>query len=300
MSEREDKSKQSMASAATCQDRKKFEMSDAKEYSCVKVEIDDEGIAWVSFNRPEKRNAMSPALHYEMEEVLPELETDPDVKVMVLTGEGVSWSAGMDLKEYFRETDNNPAARFKSYWSHRHWAQYLMLSSKPTIAMVNGFCFGGAFTPLAACDIAITAEEATYGLSEINWGILPGGNVSKVFSDLVSHRDAMFYAMTGRTFDGTKAVEMGIANLAVPGDKLRDETIALARELMEKSPAVLAFTKQAIKAVQGMDMNLAYEYLQAKQGALRNADKEGTRQKGMSEFLDNKSYRPGLGAVKRD
>ena len=187
----------------------------------MKVDIDDENIAWLSFNRPEKRNAMSPKLHYEMEEVIPQLETDPNVKVIVLTGEGVSWSAGMDLKEYFRETDDNPEARFKSYWSHRHWSQYLMLSSKPTIAMVNGFCFGGAFTPLAACDIAITAEEATFGLSEINWGILPGGNVSKVFSDLVSHRDAMYYAMTGRTFDGKKAVQMGIANVAVPADKLR-------------------------------------------------------------------------------
>ena len=166
--------------------------------------------------------------------------------------------------------------------------------------MVNGFCFGGAFTPLAACDIAITAEEATFGLSEINWGILPGGNVSKVFSDLVSHRDAMYYAMTGRTFDGKKAVQMGIANVAVPADNLREETVVLARELMEKSPAVLAFTKQAIKAVQGMDMNMAYEYLSAKQGALRAADKEATRQKGMSEFLDKKSYRPGLGAVQRD
>jgi len=275
-------------------------MSAAKELSCVKVDIDDENIAWLSFNRPEKRNAMSPKLHYEMEEVIPQLETDPNVKVIVLTGEGVSWSAGMDLKEYFRETDDNPEARFKSYWSHRHWSQYLMLSSKPTIAMVNGFCFGGAFTPLAACDIAITAEEATFGLSEINWGILPGGNVSKVFSDLVSHRDAMYYAMTGRTFDGKKAVQMGIANVAVPADKLREETLVLARELMEKSPAVLAFTKQAIKAVQGMDMNMAYEYLSAKQGALRATDKEATRQKGMSEFLDKKSYRPGLGAVRRD
>ena len=275
-------------------------MSAENELSCVKVEIDAENIAWLSFNRPEKRNAMSPKLHYEMEEIVPKLETDPNVKVIVLTGEGVSWSAGMDLKEYFRETDDNPEARFKSYWSHRHWSQYLMLSSKPTIAMVNGFCFGGAFTPLAACDIAITAEEATFGLSEINWGILPGGNVSKVFSDLVSHRDAMYYAMTGRTFDGKKAVQMGIANVAVPADNLREETAVLARELMEKSPAVLAFTKQAIKAVQGMDMNMAYEYLSAKQGALRAADKEATRQKGMSEFLDKKSYRPGLGAVQRD
>ncbi|MBD19958.1 MAG: p-hydroxycinnamoyl CoA hydratase/lyase [Rhodospirillaceae bacterium] len=275
-------------------------MSGNKDYSCVKVKVDEEGIGWVAFNRPEKRNAMSPTLHFEMEEVISDLETDEDTKVIVLTGEGVSWSAGMDLKEYFRETDNNPKVRFKSQWAHRHWAQYLMLSAKPTIAMVNGYCFGGAFTPLAACDIAIAAEDATFGLSEVNWGILPGGNVSKVFRDLASHRDSLFYAMTGRTFDGLKAVEMGIVNMAVPTNQLRHETVAIARELMEKSPAVLAFTKQAVKAVQGMDMNMAYEYLAAKQGALRAADKEGTRQKGMSEFLDEKSYRPGLGAVKRD
>ena len=275
-------------------------MSWNKDYSSVKVKVDGEGIAWVAFNRPEKRNAMSPTLHFEMEEVISDLETDEDSKVIVLTGEGVSWSAGMDLKEYFRETDNNPKVRFKSQWAHRHWAQYLMLSAKPTIAMVNGYCFGGAFTPLAACDIAIAAEDATFGLSEVNWGILPGGNVSKVFRDLASHRDSLFYAMTGRTFDGLKAVDMGIVNMAVPTDQLRYETVAIARELMEKSPAVLAFTKQAVKAVQGMDMNMAYEYLAAKQGALRAADKEGTRQRGMSEFLDEKSYRPGLGAVKRD
>ena len=275
-------------------------MGESKEYSCVKVEIDQDGIAWVAFNRPEKRNAMSPTLHFEMEEVIADLETDDSAKVIILTGEGVSWSAGMDLKEYFRETDNNPKARFKSQWAHRHWAQYLMVSAKPTIAMVNGYCFGGAFTPLAACDIAIASEDATFGLSEVNWGILPGGNVSKVFRDLASHRDSLFYAMTGRTFDGIKAVEMGIVNLAVPSEQLRNETVIIARELMEKSPAVLAFTKQAVKAVQGMDMNMAYEYLAAKQGALRAADKEGTRQKGMSEFLDQKSYRPGLGAVKRD
>ena len=72
-------------------------MGESKEYSCVKVEIDRDGIAWVAFNRPEKRNAMSPTLHFEMEEVIAELETDDSAKVIILTGEGVSWSAGMDL-----------------------------------------------------------------------------------------------------------------------------------------------------------------------------------------------------------
>ena len=94
-------------------------MAKKKEYSCVLVETDDEGITWITFNRPEKRNAMSPTLHVEMEAILYGLETDEDTKVIVLTGAGNSWSAGMDLKQYFRETDKDPVARFRAATAHR-------------------------------------------------------------------------------------------------------------------------------------------------------------------------------------
>ncbi len=116
---------------------------------------------------------------------------------------------------------------------------------------------------------------------------------------MVSYRNALFYAMTGRTIDGRKAVELGIATLAVPAEKLREETVAVARELMAKSPMVLAYTKQAIRAVRGMDMDQAYEYLGAKSLALRAADPEQTRARGMREFLDEKKFRPGLEPLKR-
>ncbi len=274
-------------------------MAEKKEYTSVLVDTDEEGITWITFNRPEKRNAMNPTLHVEMEDILFNLETDKATKVIVITGAGNSWSAGMDLKQYFRETDNDPVARFRAVTAHRRWADMLTWSRKPTIAMVNGYCYGGAFTGLAACDIVIAAENATFGLSEVNWGILPGGNVSKVFSDMVSFRNALFYAMTGRTIDGRKAVEMGIATMAVAPDKLREETMVIARELMAKSPTVLAFTKQAIRMVRDMNMAQAFEYLGAKGMALRVADPEQTRARGMQEFLDKKSYRPGLEPVKR-
>jgi trans-feruloyl-CoA hydratase/vanillin synthase len=274
-------------------------LSAHRNYDCIKVETDAEGITWITLNRPQKRNAMSPTLHFEMEEALMKIETDEATKVVVLTGAGNSWSAGMDLKEYFRETDKNPELRFKSLIAIRRWTELLTWTRKPTIAMINGFCFGGAFAPLAACDIVIAADEATFGLSEVNWGIIPGGNISKVFSDLVNHRDALFYAMTGRTFDGRKAVDMGVANLSVPLDRLRDETVTVARELMAKGPAVLAYTKQAVRAVRDMSMEQSWEYLGAKSQALRGSDPEGTRERGMREFLDNKSYRPGLAPVKR-
>jgi len=86
------------------------------------------------------------------------------------------------------------------------------------------------FTPLVACDLAIAAEEPTFGLSEVNWGILPGGLVSKVVTMIMNYRQSLNYAMTGKPFDGRKAAEIGLVTFAVPKDKLRDEVTALAEE----------------------------------------------------------------------
>ena len=144
------------------------------KYEFVKVRIHD-GIAWTALNRPEKRNAMSPALHYEMDDALMRLETDDDVKVVVVTGEGGNFSAGQDLKKFFRELEKNPAERKKAQAAANRWRwERLYGYDKPTIAMVHGYCVGGAFMQLLACDFAIAAENATFSLSEVNWGILPG------------------------------------------------------------------------------------------------------------------------------
>jgi trans-feruloyl-CoA hydratase/vanillin synthase len=170
---------------------------------------------------------------------------------------------------------------------------------KPTIAMVNGFCFGGGFTQLIACDFAIAAEDAKFGLSEVNWGILPGGFVSKALTDALGLRDAIWLAMTGETFDGKMAEKIRLINKAVPRDKLREETIALARRLMKLNPEVLKATKLAVKNVRAVPHEQAADYLQAKSQEMRFQDKEGGRAKGMSQFLDDKSYRPGYGPYSR-
>ncbi len=270
-------------------------------WKCVDVEL-DEGIAWVTLSRPEKRNAMSPDLNDEMVRILDTLEVEPRAKVLVLTGAGDSFSAGMDLREYFRALDHLPydeqMQRRRSAWNWQ-W-RMLMNYSKPTIAMVNGWCFGGAFTPLVACDLAIAADDAQFGLSEINWGIVPGGNVTRAVVQTMRHRDAMYYIMTGNTFDGKKAAEMGLVNESVPKDKLRERTRALAAELIEKNPTVLRACKQAVRFVQGMSWEQSDEYLMTKNQAARFLDQESGRTQGLKQFLDDKSFRPGLGAMKRD
>ena len=269
-------------------------------WKTVDVKI-EEGIAWVTFNRPEKRNAMSPTLNSEMVQVLETLELDADARVLVLTGAGDAWTAGMDLKEYFREVDAGPEIlqekirRDACQWQ---W-KLLRMYSKPTIAMVNGWCFGGGFSPLVACDLAIAADEAMFGLSEINWGIPPGNLVSKAMADTVGHRQALYYIMTGETFTGTEAATMGLVNKSVPREQLRAETVALAEKLLEKNPVVLRVAKHGFKRCRELTWEQNEDYLYAKLDQAQLRDPENGREEGLRQFLDQKSIKPGLQAYKR-
>jgi trans-feruloyl-CoA hydratase/vanillin synthase len=252
-------------------------------------------ICWLRFNRPEKRNCMSPTLNQEMGEALAELEFRDDVGVLVLSGEGTSWSAGMDLKEYFRDTEPKGLgavrqAQRESYgwWRRLRWYQ------KPTIAMVNGWCFGGGYGPLFACDLAFAAEEAQFGLSEINWGILPGGGATKVALELMPFRRAMYHAMMGETICGKTAAEWGLVNEALPLAALRDRVSEVAQVLLKKNPVALKATKDAIRRVGEMTYDNAEDYLVRAQEAANSFDNHG-RHEGIRQFIDDKSYKPGLG-----
>ena len=245
---------------------------------------------------------MSPELNQEMFDTIDALEVDDRCGVLVLTGAGEAFSAGMDLKEYFRANQGKPSlewARIRRVNANWQWRR-LMYYPKPTIAMVNGWCFGGAFTPLVSCDLSIAAEEATFGLSEINWGIIPGGVVTRAVAAKMNQADALYYIMTGETFSGTDAARIGLVNRAVPLAELRDRTRQLAETLLSKNPTVLRHAKLAYRHARGMDWEAAEDYLAAKSAEAGATDPERGRSKGLSQFLDEKSYRPGLGAYRRE
>src|SRR2546427_1670543 len=243
---------------------------------------------------------MRPPLHRDMDDALAELAVDPETQVLVLTGAGEAFCAGQDVKLYFRANDDAPAAGAQASQASKQCRWHRLSNApQPTTAMVNGYCFGGGFTQVCACDLAVAADEALFGLSEVNWGILPGGIVSWNVAQTLNFRDGMYYALTGDTFDGKKAKEIGFVNFSYPKAKLKDETIKLAKKLMEKSPTVLRYTKEALRAVRFMNEPQAADYLNAKSEALRFVDKEDSRGQGMKQFLDDKTYRPGFGAFKR-
>ena len=265
------------------------------EEDTVAYKVED-GIAWVSFNRPEKRNCMSPKLNRQMMRVLDELEYRDDVGVLVLKGEGTAWSAGMDLKEYFRDQEVKGLggvrqAQRESYgwWRRLRWFQ------KPTIAMVNGWCFGGGYGPLFACDLAFCADDAQFGLSEINWGILPGGGASKVAVELLSFRRAMYHAMMGENVDGKTAADWGLVNESMPLDRLEARVAEVARVLLKKNPVALKATKDAVRRVREMTYDNAEDFLIRAQEAANSYDNDG-RKEGIKQFIDDKTYKPGLGA----
>jgi trans-feruloyl-CoA hydratase/vanillin synthase len=277
-------------------------MNDAAEQAPGRAEQDTvsyvvmDRIAWLRFNRPEKRNSMNPQLNRQMLRVLDGLEFRTDVGVLILTGEGSAWSAGMDLKEYFRETEQHGLGAIRNAQREAYgWWRRLRWYQKPTIAMVNGWCFGGGYGPLFACDLAFAAEEAQFGLSEINWGILPGGGATKVVRELLSFRRAMYHTLMGENIDGKTAADWGLVNEALPQSKLQERVESVARTLLAKNPVALKAAKDAVRRVGEMTYDNAEDFLVKAQESANYFDNEG-RKEGMRQFLDEKSYKPGLAA----
>ena len=146
------------------------------KYECVNLTIDGD-VATAQLNRPEKRNCLSPTLHRNMVDALNEVAR-AKCKVLVVTGSGDSFSAGMDLEQCFLEPFDDPQKFIEINTPCFEWLTHLKNFPGVTVAKVNGWAFGGGFEIASICDIVIAAEESVWGLSEINFGIFPGGGAT--------------------------------------------------------------------------------------------------------------------------
>jgi trans-feruloyl-CoA hydratase/vanillin synthase len=262
-------------------------------YSTLLVDVSD-NVGTITFNRPAKRNAMSPTLHLEMADALERLRYDDDAHVVVLTGSGPAFCAGMDLKEFFTELRDKPGEYDRILRIATEWrGRTLRYFPKPTIAAINGFCFGGAFAIVEGCDIAVASETATFGLSEVNFGLFPGGAVSKALANIMRPRDALFYGLTGRPFDGKRAAEMGFINYAVPAEQLTANVRALAIEIAAKNFEALRATKEGYHHSLDMGWDAAIAYATAREGLLTLNQNDAWRTTGIGDFLKGE-YKPGL------
>ena len=265
-----------------------------KNYETILAQTEN-SVTTITLNRPEKRNAMSPQMHRDMSALLAELRYDDETRVIVITGAGESFCAGQDLNEYFTELDKAPASERDEIKRLSGWrGDGIRNMPKPVVAMVNGWCFGGAFTIVTSCDIVISDQKAIFGLSEINWGFFPGGEVTKVLTEHLQPKHALYYSLTGKSFDGKEAERIGLVTKAVPKSVLEKETQEVVDSLLEKDPLGLQAVKELWHNSLTAPSPVAHKLSMTMAANLKN--KQGGTP-GIDQFADKK-YRPGLDSYK--
>lgn len=261
-------------------------------YDNIILDLDDSA-ATITMNRPEKKNCMSPALHAEMVEALQEVRA-AKVKVLVLTGAGDAFIGGMDLEKCFFDPFDDPELFAEGTEYSFEWMRNLKAFPAVTIAKVNGWCFGGGMEVVGLCDIAIAAEESTWGLSEVNFGIFPGGGTTwTVAHNMAFRKQALYYSLTADTFDGNKAVELGWASKAVPLADLNRVTQEIVDGLVAKNRVVLQKTKEVYERALHLNFPDSIDYEIAKLWELSRLTKNEWIRVALNSFK-KREFKPGL------
>ena len=205
----------------------------------------EDGIATVPFHRPEALNALNSAVLAELEQVVDTLASDASVRVVVFTGEGKSFIAGADVKEL----DGCSGLDVVNY-SRRGVDIFrkIELMSKPTIAAVNGYAFGGGFEFLLCTDLRVMSSRAKLRMPEVTLGIVPGFNGTQRLPKCVGMAKAKELIFTGRMVEAEEALSLGIVNAVTEPEKLMEEVYALANRIAENSMTAIALAKAAMNA----------------------------------------------------
>jgi len=215
----------------------------------------EDNIAIITFNRPEARNAVNNQVRAEFTAAIAEVEADDDIKVLILTGSGKAFSAGVDIKEFSKTTPYHAHNLFRL-------GERVEKLPKPVIAAVNGFSLGGGNEIALACDIIIASEKAKFGQPELNIGIIPGGGATQRLPRMIGVCRAKELIFTSDVITAEEAFNLGMINRVVPEDQLMPTAKEIAKKIATKSPAALKLAKQAINyAMQtSLESGLKYEY----------------------------------------
>jgi enoyl-CoA hydratase len=205
-------------------------------------------IATITLNRPRVLNAMNQQMWQEIQYVLEDAQNDPEIKVLIITGEGRAFSTGADLKE----------SRNRTPEAYRHYLERLQEVSrkilrfeKPTIAAVNGYALGSGYELALACDIRIAAEDAQIGSPEVKVSSSVTGGAMRLLPDLVGLGKAKELLFTGENIDGRTAERIGLVNKSVPKDRLMDEARSMADKIAANSPFSIKMIKKGLHMAKG-------------------------------------------------
>ncbi len=239
--------------------------------------VDDRGpVGRITLNRPDKRNPIGPGTCGELVAALTSMKANADVRVIVLTGAGAAFSAGGDLSAM--QQQDGPTASLVELFTAMHEL------GKPIIAMVNGPALAGGLGLMVACDLVIAADTAQFGTTEIAVGLWPMMITAEITRS-VGRKKTLEMMLTGRKLTAAEALEFGLVNRLVPAEHLEAETMKLATEIAERSPAAIRLGLLAFYRSQDMELEPQLRYLQAELGrvlALEDA------REGITAFLQKR------------
>ncbi len=250
------------------------------------VLVDRRGpVALATLNRPEKHNAMSLAMKDAIITALRELDADPGVRVIVITGAGdTAFIAGADIAEFKGRT------LVEQQRMYQEGTVYDAVDrvTKPLIARIDGYCFGGGLELALACDIRIASERSVFSQAEVNIGIIPGGGGSQRLPRLVGLGTALKLTLTGDRIDAREALRIGLIDELVAHPRLDRRVDEIARKIASKSAVAVRLAKAAVKASARLPMDQGLRYEQALFTlAFSSEDKE----EGTRAFLEKREPR---------
>lgn len=218
------------------------------EYALVEI---NEGVAWLTVNRPESLNALTSEIVVALEAVLRDLEQNPDVKAVVVTGAGEkAFVAGGDIKEM---AAMGPLEAKDYARRGQQLIAFIEKMSKPVIAAVNGYALGGGLELALACDFIYASEKARLGLPEVTLGVIPGFGGTQNLPRLIGPNRAKELIFSGKTLTAQQAKEWGIVNEVFPPEELRAKVTETAQVIARNGTVAVASAKDAI--VHGLDMS---------------------------------------------
>ncbi|NPV91669.1 MAG: enoyl-CoA hydratase/isomerase family protein [Firmicutes bacterium] len=213
-----------------------------------------EGIAWITLNRPERLNSLSPEMLDEWIDAVGTAGRDEAVRVVVVTGAGRAFCTGLDLKSLGEAKIENGEVGGERDAAGTGVIAAIQNCQKPVIGMVNGYCFTGGLEILFGFDIVIASEEAKFADTHAKWGLRPTWGLSQRMPRMLGVNKAKELSFTCRTFSAEDAREFGLVNHVVPADRLREETIALGSQIISNSVEAIAAIKDLYN--KGMQMTL--------------------------------------------
>ncbi|MBL8517643.1 MAG: enoyl-CoA hydratase/isomerase family protein [Betaproteobacteria bacterium] len=247
----------------------------------------DQQVGIVTLNRPDKHNAFDDALILELTQALRDLDANPAVRVVVLSGMGKSFSAGADLNWMKRISEYSEEQNFTDAQALAELMRTLHGLSKPTVARVHGAAFGGGVGLIACCDIAVASAAANFSLSEVRIGLIPAV-ISPYVIAAMGERAARRYFLTGERFDAAEAYRIGLIHDHAPDDDMMDRTINLIVEaLLSAGPNAQREAKALIDAVVNRPLSPALIEDTARRIAQVRVSTEG--QEGLGAFIAKRS-----------